>query len=168
MSPKVLFLLGSNSDLPITEGGLALLRELGVSFALRIGSAHRTPEHVHRLVTEHDQGGTKVFVCVAGMSAHLAGVVASLTTKPVVAVPVSGAATAGLDALLSMVNMPPGVPVATVGFDKAGFKNACLLAAQIIAQSEPKLAEQVKAFREGMTQQVLAKDEDCKIVFGLS
>ncbi len=119
------------------------LKELGISFSLRICSAHRSPEVLEGIVSEFlDQDG-EVFICVAGMSAHLAGVVAAMSTKPVLAVPVYRKETSGLDSLLSMGQMPKGIPVGTLGFGNSGFINACLLASQILATSDKKLAKKL-------------------------
>lgn len=161
---KVLILLGSDSDLPVTERGIGLLREMGVSFNLRIASAHRTPEFVQSLIEDFEGSGGAVVIGVAGMSAHLAGVAASLTTLPVLAVPVAGPVTAGLDALLSMCNMPSGVPVATMGMGAAGFTNACLFACQALGLSDSRLAEMVQQDRARRAAQVKEKDENSRIL----
>jgi len=162
---QVLILLGSASDLGITEDGLSLLKRGKVSFSLRVASAHRTPQHVHELVKEFLDADGQVFICVAGMSAHLAGVVAGLSTRPVIAVPVSRAATAGLDSLLSVSQMPGGIPVATTGLDKAGFTNACLFAAQILALSDTKLDAEMKAHRRELSEKTIADDRKNGIRF---
>lgn len=157
---RVVILLGSSSDMPVTEDGTVLLRRHGVPFSLRICSAHRTPEKLHEILraAEADPAGDAlVYICVAGMSAHLAGVVASLTLKPVLAVPVYRPETAGFDALMSMSQMPKGIPVGTMGFGKHGFINACLQAAQMFALSDPRLALGLAEERAAMAQQV---DED--------
>lgn len=161
----VLILLGSESDLTITEKGLDELRTLGVNFSLRIASAHRTPEHLHSIIDEFIVEGGSVFICVAGMSAHLAGVVASITTKPVLAVPVFSAATAGFDALLSMSQMPKGIPVGTMGFGNSGFINACLLASQIISLHRPELGVKMQQMRVSMKEQLMIVDEKKRIDF---
>jgi phosphoribosylaminoimidazole carboxylase PurE protein len=156
---KVLILLGSSSDLPVTEEGIQLLKRLGIAHSLRICSAHRTPERLHDLVREFEAQGGQVYVCVAGMSAHLAGVVASLTVKPVVAVPVARAETAGLDALFSMGQMPKGIPVSTMTLGKTGFTNAALTATQILALSDARLAQALVEERRAMARAVASDDE---------
>lgn len=156
---KVLILLGSSSDLPITEDGTAVLKRLGVSYSLRICSAHRTPERLLEIVREFEAQGGQTYICVAGMSAHLAGVVASLTLKPVLAVPVYRPETAGLDSLLSMGQMPKGIPVSTLGFGKHGFINATLTTAQIFALSDEGLARKLVEDRAEMARAVMRDDE---------
>lgn len=160
----VLILLGSQSDLNITEKGVGILKSLGISFSLRIASAHRTPEHVENLIKEFEGQDGKVLMCVAGMSAHLAGVVAAQTLKPVIAIPVQSSATAGFDALLSMVQMPGGIPVATMGFGSAGFTNGSLLAAEIISLGNEGLKEKLVSYRKDMRDKVLAADAEVKII----
>ena len=160
----ILILLGSHSDLKITERGLGYLKELGIKFELRIASAHRTPEHVESLVDKFDKQGGKAIICVAGKSAHLAGVVAASTKTPVLAVPVYGAATAGFDALLSMVQMPAGIPVATMGIGGSGFGNACLFAVHIMGLTNSEVSSRLEKFRSKMTEDVLKADEKHKII----
>lgn len=162
--PKVLILLGSDSDLPITDKGISVLREMGVSFSVRIASAHRTPEFVKSLIEEFESAGGAFVIGVAGMSAHLAGVAASLTTLPVLAVPVPGAVTAGLDALLSMCNMPSGIPVATMGMGVSGFNNACLFVCQSLGLSDQHLSAKVKQDRARRAAQVIEKDVSHRIL----
>ncbi len=162
---KVLIVLGSASDLTITNDGLEQLKDLGISFSLRIASAHRSPDHVHEIVKEFESQGGKVIICVAGKSAHLAGVVASLTTKPVLAVPVYTPETAGFDALLSMSQMPKGIPVATMGFGKAGFINGCLLSAQILALGSAEFTERLTTMRTQMVEGVKRDDHAHRVDF---
>ena len=137
---RVHILLGSKSDLPVIEGMGPLLERFGLGFEVSVASAHRQPERLRRIVRKADKEGTEVFVAVAGMAAHLPGVVASLTAKPVIGVPVAAGPLAGVDALLSIVQMPPGVPVATVAIGSAGARNAACLAARILALSDPAVA----------------------------
>lgn len=162
---KILILLGSQSDLPITEKGQEILREFKIPYELRIASAHRSPALVEELLQAFEKQGGKVVVCVAGMSAHLAGVVASQTNLPVLAVPVANAATAGLDALLSMSQMPAGIPVATMTLGKAGFTNAALFAIQIIATYEADLAQELVRYRQVQATEVLASDTKNRVIF---
>ena len=162
---QLLILLGSKSDFPTTEKGITLLKELGIGFTLRIASAHRTPDHVHGIVDDFIRDGGKLCICLAGMSAHLGGVVAARTTLPVIAVPIATAATAGFDSLLSVSQMPPGVPVATMGFGAAGFVNGVLLATEILALSDAALHERALTYRQRMREEVIAADRDNRIDF---
>jgi len=151
-NPRVLVLLGSSSDLPVLEKALPLLDRFGLTHQVEIPSAHRQPRKLHRLVQAADKGGTEVFIAVAGMAAALPGVVASLTTKPVIGVPVAAGALAGMDAMVSMVQMPPGVPVATVAIGSAGARNAAVLAARIIALHDSTVAEAVADHQREMAR----------------
>lgn len=154
----VLIILGSDSDLPVGKETVRLFEKLGIEHELRIASAHRTPEKVKSLVTGAEESGVKIFIAGAGLSAHLAGVVASYTLKPVIGIPMDGGALKGMDALLSTVNMPGGVPVATVSLGKAGGKNAALLAARILALSDDGIAAKLGDLRDGMKASVEAAD----------
>ena len=148
---EVLILLGSASDMEVGEEIAATLDRFGVSYDLRITSAHRTPEKTKSLIRSAEEGGTRVIIACAGMSAHLAGVVAAETLLPVIGVPLAAGPLNGIDALLSTVNMPGGVPVATVSIGaKAGGKNAALLALRIIALSSRSLAEKLREFKTEM------------------
>ncbi|MBK6733245.1 MAG: 5-(carboxyamino)imidazole ribonucleotide mutase [bacterium] len=146
-APQVLILLGSESDLPVIEKMASLLERFGLTHATAVASAHRQPERLHRLVKAANEGGTLVFVAVAGMAAHLPGVVASLTGRPVIGVPVAAGPLAGVDALLSIVQMPPGVPVAAVAIGSAGARNAACLAARIIGTGDARVAAAVEDYR---------------------
>jgi len=159
----ILIILGSKSDLSITEKGLQLLKDHGQAFSLRIASAHRSPDHLHVVIDEFEKNRGKIVICVAGKSAHLAGVVASLTLKPVLAVPMYSDATAGFDALLSMSQMPAGIPVATMGFGDAGFVNACLTALQIFALSKQELTEQLYNYRKHQAEKVALDDKISRV-----
>ncbi|MCP4571855.1 MAG: 5-(carboxyamino)imidazole ribonucleotide mutase [bacterium] len=150
--PRVLVLLGSASDLPVIEKMKPLLERFGLTYGVEIASAHRQPAKLHRILKKADRGGTEVFVAVAGMAAHLPGVVASLTAKPVIGVPVASGPLAGVDAMLSMVQMPPGVPVATVAVGSAGARNAAVLAARILALADPQVAAALAAYRQEMAR----------------
>jgi len=140
-------LLGSKSDLPVIDGLLALLDRFGLPHRVEIASAHRQPDKLRRLVAAGDRAGVAVYIAVAGMAAHLPGVVASLTPRPVIGVPVAAGPLAGLDALLSMAQMPGGVPVATVAIGPAGAKNAAVLAARILALGDARVAAALADFR---------------------
>ncbi|MBP1633580.1 MAG: phosphoribosylamine--glycine ligase [Acidobacteria bacterium] len=151
---SVLVLMGSDSDAPIMQGCVDLLRELGVACEMTVASAHRSPARVHRLVAEAPGRGVKVFVVGAGAAAHLAGVVAAHTALPVIGVPIDSSALKGLDALLSTVQMPPGVPVATVSIGKPGATNAAVLAAQILALADPALAARLDRYKAKLAEKV--------------
>lgn len=156
--PFVAVLMGSDSDLPIMEATLEVLEKLGISYEVKVSSAHRTPAETHAYVKESESRGCSVYVAAAGMAAHLAGTVAALTTRPVIGVPVDAGPLSGLDALLSTVQMPGGIPVATVAIGKAGAKNAGYLAAQIMAVADPALGERIQEERRAQAESVLAKD----------
>ena len=136
---KVMIFLGSDSDFDVIEDGLGVLKGFGVPFSLEVTSAHRSPERTARLIREAEAAGAEVFIAVAGKAAHLAGVVAAHTVRPVIGVPVDSDALAGMDALLATVQMPKGIPVATVALGKHGGTNAALLAVQILALADEKL-----------------------------
>ena len=154
----VSILMGSASDWETMEHARAGLQELGVSCEMRVLSAHRTPEALQRYLKASVARGTQVFIAAAGMAAHLAGAVAAHTTRPVIGVPLAGPNLDGLDALLSTVQMPGGIPVATVAIGKAGAKNAAILAAQILAVADGNLAKRVADQRRKAAQEILAKD----------
>ena len=154
MNVQVLILMGSASDAAVMQAAADVLQELGVSSEMTVASAHRSPERVQRLIREAPSRGVRVFIVGAGAAAHLAGVVAAYTTLPVVGVPIDSSALHGLDALLSTVQMPPGVPVATVSIGKAGATNAGVLAAQILALSEPGLARRLHDYKKSLADNV--------------
>ncbi len=153
---KIGLVMGSDSDLPVVEKAIAVLREFGVPFEAHIYSAHRTPEQAARFAAQAKENGFGVLIAFAGMAAHLAGALAAQTTLPVIGVPCGGGAFGGLDALLSTVQMPSGIPVATVAID--GAQNAALLAAQIIAVDDPELTQKLKDLRAAAAAKVLEKD----------
>lgn len=126
-----------------------MLDQLGISNRLEVASAHRSPERVRGLIAEGEKGGTAVYVCGAGMAAHLAGMVAAHTVRPVIGVPLAGSALSGFDSLLSTVQMPKGVPVATVAIGSHGATNAAILAAQILAVADPAIYDRLSALRGG-------------------
>lgn len=146
----VAILSGSSSDSDSVDACAKQLEELGVPYERRVLSAHRQGDRLREFVAQAEAQGCRVFIAMAGMAAHLPGVVASLTTKPVLGVPLKGGVLDGLDALLSVVQMPKGVPVATLAVGSAGARNAALLAAQILALSDEGLAARYRAFREGL------------------
>lgn len=153
----VAVVMGSDSDLPVMKKAFAVLDDFGVSYDAALASAHRTPEKLSRFVADEEKKGASVFIAGAGMAAALPGVVASLTTKPVVGIPLSGAKLDGMDALLSIVQMPSGMPVATVAID--GAKNAALLAIQMGALSDEGLVAKYRTYREDMARAIYEKDE---------
>lgn len=153
----VAVVMGSDLDLPVMKKAFAVLDDFGVSYDAALASAHRTPEKLSRFVADEEKKGASVFIAGAGMAAALPGVVASLTTKPVVGIPLSGAKLDGMDALLSIVQMPSGMPVATVAID--GAKNAALLAIQMGALSDEGLAAKYRTYREDMARAIYEKDE---------
>ncbi len=156
MSPKVLVLLGSDSDLPRMQGLVSVLEELEVPYELALASAHRDPQRVAELAKGAAQRGVAVLIAAAGMAAHLAGAVAANTILPVIGVPLSGSALSGVDALYSTVQMPKGMPVATVGIDRGD--NAAYLAAQIVALTDQSLAVRIARARDLQREQLRQKD----------
>jgi len=153
-SIQVLILMGSDSDAPIMKNAADVLRELGVSCEMTVASAHRSPARVQRLLAEAPERGVQVFIVGAGAAAHLAGMVAGHTAKPVIGVPIDSSPLLGLDALLSTVQMPPGVPVATVAVGKSGATNAGVLAAQILALGDRALAARIDTYKERLAEKV--------------
>ena len=145
---QVLIIMGSKSDLPVAEKATVLLKKFGISYDVAVASAHRTPARVEDLVKDSE---ADVFIAIAGMSAALPGVVASFTVKPVIGVPVSGKMT--MDAILSVVQMPPGIPVAAVGLDRGD--NAAILAAEMLSITDPEIGEALRAYRIEMAEKVI-------------
>jgi len=158
--PLVAFVMGSKSDLPVAQSAMNVLEDFGVPYTTRIISAHRTPKEAADFAAGAESAGIKVIICAAGMAAHLGGVIAAYTTLPVVALPLASEPFNGLDSLLAMVQMPPGIPVATVTVGKAGGKNAALYAISILALANPELNERLKAFRTAQSAAVLAADAE--------
>jgi 5-(carboxyamino)imidazole ribonucleotide mutase len=151
-------MMGSDSDLPVMEEAVKVLTEFGIPCEVRISSAHRAPAKTARLASEAARRGIKAIIAGAGMAAHLAGVVAAETTLPVIAVPMPGGALNGVDALYAMVQMPGGIPVATMAIGKAGAKNAGLFAVQIMAVSDQALATRLTDYKKAMAAEVDEKD----------
>ena len=150
---QVLIVMGSKSDLPVAEKATALLKKFGITFDIAVASAHRTPARVEELVKGSD---AEVFIAIAGMSAALPGVMASFTVRPVIGVPVQGKMS--MDAILSVVQMPPGIPVATVGVN--GALNAAILAVEMLALSDKNIAEKVMAYKEGLKDKIVKANEE--------
>jgi 5-(carboxyamino)imidazole ribonucleotide mutase len=159
-TPFVAVLMGSDSDLPTMQATLDVLGKLEIPFEVKITSAHRTPAATHAFVKDADERGCALFIAAAGLAAHLAGTVAGLTLKPVIGVPLDAGPLQGMDSLLSTVQMPGGIPVATVAIGKAGAKNAGYLAAQILALSDAELSKRLQMEREENARSVQAKDAD--------
>ncbi len=153
--PEVLVVLGSKSDLPIGEKAVGVLREFGVSTEIVVASAHRTPERVKGIIEGSD---AKVFIAVAGLAAALPGTIAALTTRPVIGVPVSGKV--NIDSILSIVQMPPGIPVAAVGLDRGD--NAALLALEMLSLSNPSIQKRLVKYRRDMAAQVERDSEEVR------
>jgi phosphoribosylaminoimidazole carboxylase PurE protein len=156
--PSVLILMGSDSDYPVLQAAEEYLEAMGVGYDIRVSSAHRSPARTETLVQEAEANGVQLFICAAGMAAHLAGVVASHTSKPVIGVPVDASPLGGMDALLATVQMPPGVPVATVAVGKAGATNAAALACQILALQDVELTQKLVEKKKSMADGVADKD----------
>lgn len=157
-SVQVLILMGSDSDLPVMQEAGEVLRAFGIGYEMRISSAHRSPVRTMALASEAAGRGVKIIIAGAGMAAHLAGVVAAKTTLPVIGVPMPGGALNGVDALYSTVQMPGGIPVATMAIGKAGAKNAGLFCVQILALQDAALAQALIEYRQAMDREVEAKD----------
>ena len=162
--PLVAIFMGSASDEESVAPAAAVLKDLGIPYLMTVTSAHRTAKRTEDLVNSLENGGCQVFICAAGLAAHLAGAVAARTIRPVIGIPLTASSLAGLDALLATVQMPPGYPVATVALDKAGARNAAWLAASILALQNPELAEKIKQVRFKNEQAVLktAKEIEAK------
>ena len=158
MQPQVLIIMGSDSDLAVMEETTKILDEFGVPYEMRISSAHRSPRRTAELAALAAGRGIRVIIAAAGMAAHLAGVVAAETTLPVIGVPIGGGALDGMDALYAMVQMPGGVPVATMAIGKAGAKNAGVLAVQIMALGDKALADRLQSYKESLAEEVARKD----------
>jgi phosphoribosylaminoimidazole carboxylase PurE protein len=150
----VLILMGSDSDASVMQAAADVLDQMGIRWQMTVASAHRSPDRVERLVGEAPSRGVQVFIIGAGAAAHLAGVVAARSTLPVIGVPIDSSALNGLDALLATVQMPPGVPVATMAVGKPGATNAGVLAAQILAISRPEVADKLNAYKRQLAEKV--------------
>ena len=148
-------MMGSKNDLPVAEKGTPILKSFGIGYEIVVASAHRTPKRVEELVTKSD---ADVFIAIAGLSAALPGVVASLTTRPVIGVPVSGPV--NLDALLSVTQMPPGIPVAAVGLDRGD--NAAILAAEMLSIGDKDMKKKLAAYRKDMESKIIADSESLR------
>ena len=157
MKPRVSIIMGSTSDLPVMEKAAALLNEFEIPFEINALSAHRTPAEVEVFAKNAAKNGIEVIIAAAGMAAHLPGVIASMTTLPVIGVPIK-ASLDGMDALLAIVQMPPGIPVATVGIN--GSLNAGILAVQMLAVGDDKLQEKLDQYKEDLKKKIIQANED--------
>ena len=162
MKSKVLIMMGSDSDLSVMEKTGEMLDEFNIAYDMTVSSAHRTPDRTLRLVRDAEKNGTEVIIAGAGAAAHLAGVIASHTTLPVIGVPIDSSPLNGIDSLYSTVQMPPGIPVATMAVGKAGAKNAGIFAAQIIGLKNPAVAEALRSYRGKMAAEVEKKAKNIK------
>ena len=162
MNPIVSIIMGSTSDLPVMEKAAALLNDMHVPFEMNALSAHRTPEAVEEFAKNAAGRGIRVIIAAAGMAAALPGVIAANTTLPVIGVPVKGSVLDGVDALYSILQMPPGIPVATVAIN--GALNAAILAIQMLALSDKTLAENLAAYKEGLKRKIVKANEELKEV----
>ncbi len=158
--PLVAVVMGSASDAEIMKEAMEQLDDLSIPYEVRITSAHRTPQQTKKFAETAMPRGIEVIIAGAGWAAHLAGVIASYTILPVIGVPIDSSVLKGMDALLSTVQMPPGIPVATVAIGKGGAKNASILAAQILALKYPDIADRLKAYREDLTKKAIEKAEN--------
>lgn len=158
-SVDVAVLMGSDSDLPVVGEVFKIFDNFGVKYTKSVLSAHRSPTQVIELIKTSESNGCKVFIAAAGMAAHLAGAVAAHSHKPVIGIPIESGGLGGLDALLSTVQMPPGLPVATVAIGKAGAKNSAILAIQILSTSDSDLAKKMSDYRANLTNEVLEKNK---------
>jgi phosphoribosylaminoimidazole carboxylase PurE protein len=160
--PKVAVVIGSDSDYPVIQEMIRLLEEFSIPFEITVSSAHRSPDRTHRYAATLEDRGIQVVIGCAGAAAHLAGVLASHTILPVIGVPIDSSPLQGLDALLSTSMMPVGVPVATMGIGKSGAANAAVLAAQILARSDPVVADRLREHKKALADRVEERDRELK------
>ncbi|MEZ4526876.1 MAG: 5-(carboxyamino)imidazole ribonucleotide mutase [Desulfobacterales bacterium] len=163
--PLVGIVMGSDSDLKVMEESVAVMKKFGIPHEITVASAHRSPERAAKFASEAADRGMKVIIAGAGHAAHLAGVLAAHTILPVIGVPIDSSCLQGLDSLLSTVQMPPGIPVATVSIGKSGARNAAILAVQILALSNPELGKMLTAFKADMAKEVERKAEKLSCIF---
>ncbi len=157
--PDVAILMGSDSDWPVMQKSTEILAQFDIAFEVKITSAHRTPQQTHEYVVDAEKRGVKIFIAAAGLAAHLAGAVSAITVRPVIGVPIESGGLGGMDALLSTVQMPAGIPVATVAIGSAGSKNAAHLAIQMLALSDERLKQRIWNMRLENQQEIQRKDE---------
>jgi phosphoribosylaminoimidazole carboxylase PurE protein len=154
--------MGSDSDMPVMEKAGDVLREFKIPYDITIASAHRSPERTVKLTKEAEKKGVEVIIAGAGSAAHLAGVIASHTILPVIGVPVDSSPLKGIDALYSTVQMPPGIPVATMAVGKGGARNSAIFAAQILGRKDPKIARALRTYKKKLAEEVLKKADKIK------
>lgn len=159
MKPRVLIVMGSDSDMHVMEGAIKLLKKLGITYKTVISSAHRTPERTVQLAIDAEKNGIEVIIAGAGMAAHLAGILAAHTIIPVIGVPIDSSPLHGIDSLLSTVQMPTGVPVATMAIGKAGAKNAAVFSAMIIGLNDPGIAKRLRGFKKKAAKEIEKKSK---------
>ncbi|GBE04790.1 N5-carboxyaminoimidazole ribonucleotide mutase [bacterium BMS3Abin10] len=162
MKSKVLIIMGSDSDLPTMQETVKVLKKFKIPYEITVASAHRSPKRTVKLTMDAEKNGIEVIIAGAGAAAHLAGVIAAHTTLPVIGIPIDSSPLKGIDALFSTVQMPPGIPVATMAIGKAGAKNAAIFAAQIIQSTDPGLAKTLRAYKKKMALEVLKKAKKIK------
>jgi phosphoribosylaminoimidazole carboxylase PurE protein len=160
--PKVVIVMGSDTDYPVIQDMLKLLEEFDIAYEVTVSSAHRSPDRTHRYAATLEKRGVQVVIACAGAAAHLAGVLAAYTILPVIGVPIDSSPLNGLDALLSTSMMPAGVPVATMGIGKMGASNAAILAAQILARSDASMAQRLRVYKQQLADRVEEKDRALK------
>ncbi len=164
MNNFVSIIMGSKSDYSFAEKTIEVLKEYEIPFEVLIASAHRSPDRVKEYISSSEIKGAKIFICMAGMAAHLAGAIAGLTTKPVIGVPLKGGAIDGLDAMLSTVQMPAGIPVATVALGNAGAKNSAHLAAQILSINDERIAKKIVEIREKAKANLIKDSSEIEVI----
>jgi len=160
---EIALMIGSSSDYPIIEETINILDKFNINYKIIVSSAHRTPERTKKWVKECEKNGVKIFIVAAGAAAHLPGVVASYTTLPVIGIPVAATVLNGMDALLSIVQMPGGIPVASMAIGKAGAKNAALYAISILSLTNPELKMKLNNYRIEMKDKIIQQSESLKI-----
>ena len=160
--PKVAIVLGSDSDFPVIQDMIKILKDFGIEHEVTISSAHRSPDRTHQYTGALEERGVQVVIACAGAAAHLAGVIAAQTILPVIGVPIDSSPLNGLDALLSTSMMPAGIPVATMGIGKAGASNAAVLAAQILARNDGSLANRLRQYKKQLAERVEKKDQELR------
>jgi 5-(carboxyamino)imidazole ribonucleotide mutase len=164
MSSFVGIIMGSKSDYKFAENTIEVLKEYEIPFEVIIASAHRSPDRVKEYIISSEKKGAKIFICMAGMAAHLAGAIAGLTTKPVIGVPLKGGSMDGLDAMLSTVQMPAGIPVATVALGNAGAKNSAHLAAQILSLNDESITNKIIEIRENAKKNLIKNSKEIEVI----
>lgn len=162
VKPVIGILMGSDSDLPVMEETVKVLKEFGIPYEMTVSSAHRTPNRTSKYARTAGQRGLKIIIAGAGSAAHLAGFIAAETTLPVIGIPINSSALKGLDSLLSTVQMPGGVPVATMAIGKAGARNAGIFAVQMLAINNKRLGKKLEAFKVNLAKGVIEKAKKIK------